>query len=819
MELRFTDENFDIKNLTKSELSGINQFLLDNNKKQLESLLEFYNNQTPLLLVNGFLGTGKTQIVNHSLKFLAQNAVVLEYNCFETTILDDILLSFFEDFKELTAKGIISQPKTKSENFNQKIATYFDSVNLPIIIIINSLESVLKNNKQEILDFIFYISSKSNIKTIIISRKFDYEDFTDKIKYDRITILALEKSIFEKYLRSEGIKMIGPVSDELYKHTRGYFLYTELTTKIINAHKLSLIDFIDGYTKSFLTYNDFIFREALAFVDPSSGHLFRLLTVLRHPISTKLLETINLYDENKVQFFVDNLLLCKEKNMIYLQDYYKEISQNSIPENVAVKLHKSCVELYSTQLPLKPFERDLLISRHTMRAEIEYHTMFLPKKPMLVKQMEAAAIEAIEYAADLKANYEDIPKSEDIPIQPDIKIEESETKEEKLKKISFIFDTEEEEKSIMDGIASSINQFIDYSNKILTPEETRLPFMELMNCANREEKAFNYQKALAFYQLALTMKDDDNYALMISRIYVKTAKCYEKLSDWYNALKYYDMALENYYQSGDIEKINEMRLAVANIFYNTYKHEKAESLLNEILKPEEGVSNELKIKAHLALALIKNDNIKDVYNHYKAAFTISDPTVNNKVLAELYYKFAAICDELSETETAVKLYKKCLDIPIKDNQYTTSAMMNLAVIYDETGATDLAIKYYNDSLNTDESDKNLIGIYEAALRLANIYKHKNPDMALEYYRRAMNAAKELSEPYYVMSVNIEYGDFCADKKDFSKALRAYIRAFTRTKHKTLEEYKPKIEQRLKDLKLRLGDEEFKRLENEVIKNG
>ena len=121
MELRFTDENFDIKNLTKSELSGINQFLLDNNKKQLESLLEFYNNQTPLLLVNGFLGTGKTQIVNHSLKFLAQNAVVLEYNCFETTILDDILLSFFEDFKELTAKGIISQPKTKSENFNQKI--------------------------------------------------------------------------------------------------------------------------------------------------------------------------------------------------------------------------------------------------------------------------------------------------------------------------------------------------------------------------------------------------------------------------------------------------------------------------------------------------------------------------------------------------------------------------------------------------------------------------------------------------------------------------------------------------------------------------
>ena len=70
-----------------------------------------------------------------------------------------------------------------------------------------------------------------------------------------------------------------------------------------------------------------------------------------------------------------------------------------------------------------------------------------------------------------------------------------------------------------------------------------------------------------------------------------------------------------------------------------------------------------------------------------------------------------------------------------------------------------------------------------------------------------------------MSVNIDYGDFCFDKKDFAKALRAYIVAMTKTKNKTLEEYKPKIEQRIKDLKLRIGDEKFKILQNEVLKNG
>ena len=819
MKFRFADENFDIKNLTKSELSGVNQFLLDNNKKQLEQLLTFYQNNTPMMLVNGFLGSGKTSIVNHSLNFLSPKTIVLEYNCFETTILDDILLSFFDDFKKLTVQEIITQPKIKSENFTQKIMSYFSTVNLPVVVIINSFESVLKNNKQDILDFLFHIAQRENVKVIMISRTFDYSEFDGKAGFDRTTILAFEKPLFEKFLRAEGIKMIGPVSDELYKHTRGYFLYTQLTTKVVNAHKLSLIDFIEGYTKSFLTYNDFILREALAFVDPVSGHLFRLLATLRHPVSTKLLETINLYDEGKIQLFADNLLLCREKDMVYLPDYYKEISQNSIPENVATKLHKACVELYSTQLPLKPFERDLLISRQTMRSEIEYHTMFLPKRPLLIKQLEAAAIEAIEYAADAKTNYNDIPKTDEIISNIDINLEKSESKEEKLKKISFIFDNEEEEKEIMNGIADSINQFIDYSNKILTPEQMRLPFMELLNAANREEKSFNFKKALAFYQLTLTMNDDDNYALMVSRIYVKTAKCYEKLSDWYNALKYYDMALEYFVNAKDYEKLNEMRLAVANVFYNTYKHEKAELLLKDILNEQENISNELKIKAYLALANIKNNDIQEIFKIYKTAYQLVEPITAKKVLAELYFKFAAVCDELGDTETAIKLYQKCLDIDIKENSHYSAASLNLAMIYEDLGSVELATKYFQESYNLDKTNKNLTGLYDSSIHLAKIFRRKDKEKSVAFYKEAMSVAKELNDPYYIMSSNLEYGDFCVDNRDFLRGLKLYIRSISRTKDKSLEEYKSKIEQRIRDLRVRLGDEEFKKLENEILKNG
>ena len=608
--------------------------------------------------------------------------------------------------------------------------------------------------------------------------------------------------------------MIGPVSDELYKHTHGYFLYTKLSVKIIQAHHLTLINFLDGYTKSFLSYNDFILREVLAFVDPVSGHLFRLLTVLRHPVSIKLLKTINLYDEEKINFFLDNLLLSKEKDMIYLQDYYKDISQNSIPSNVNIKLHKSCVELYSTQLPLKPFERDMLISRQTMRSEIEYHSLFIPQKPQPVTPLNSTTVEALEYSADSKCDY-NIPQSAEIP-KPEIIIPQS--KEEKIKNISFIFETEAEEKQIMDGIASSINKFIDYSNKILTPEEAKLPLMELMNKAQREEINFNYKKAIAFYQMALTLKDDDNFALMVSRIYTRIAKNYEKISDWYSALKYYDMALEYFTTAGDFEKLNEMRLSIANIFYITYKHKKAEILLNDILSPHENISNGLKIKAHLALAAIKNQDIKEAYEHYKAAYELIEPLTDKKILAELYYKFAAVCDDLDEIKPAVQLYKRCMDIT-KDNPYLSSAIVNLAMIFDDTGAKNLAVKYFKEGLKIDQTNGNLNGVYISALKLAKLLCGKSPDEALTYFNTALKSAKQLKEPFYIINSNMEYGDFCVYKKEFSSALKAYMKALAVSKSSDANENTQKIEQRIRDLKVRLGETEFDKLENEIITNG
>lgn len=812
MEYNFIDDIIEKKTILKSE-SNINPFFLENNVNQIEQIIEFFRSKTPLLLVSGFIGTGKNTVVKEALNYLSGNSIVISYNCFETTILDDILLSFFESFRKLCTQNIIQPPKLKSENFTQKINTYFQTIEKPIVIVINSFEEVLKDNKQEILNFLKYLSNFQKIKIIITSRKFDLYDFENKFEYKKISILALEKGIFEKYLRANDIKNIGPLSDELYKHTRGYWFYTSLAIKIISLRKLSLVDFLAGFTKSLTSFNDFILREALSFVDPVSGHLFRFLTIMRHPVNIKLLKTLNLYNEEKIKFFIDNMLLAQDDESIYLQDYYKTIAENSIPDNIAIKLHKGCSELYSTQLPLKPLERDILVSRQTMRKEIEYHNMFVPKKPNLNTKAVSGA-DIMEYGIQTQNTAQKEKTIEQTPLE--IKTE----KENKLKQISFVFDSGENEMAIMNKIAHSINTYINKQEQKEKEqaEIKNLKLIELLNLAKQKEQLFEYKKVIVIYNRALELNSDDDYYTFLPTIYTKLAEAYKNLSDWFNALKYNELALDFYKSSGDLEKINEIKYELANIYYITFKHEKTTELIDEIL--ESGVLNKtLEVKTYLLLANISEakSNTSISFEYYKHAIDIADLTVEKPILSELFFKYALMLDEQDKPELAIQFYKKCVNIDSnpKVNTYLSSALTNIAAIYEEVNKTEFATRYYQEALKLDEKTSNYNGIYLSSIKLAEIFIKKEPEKALEFLKQAKTSAIQLKESFYIASADIALGDFYYNKKQNKKAMEHYILAYKLAKNSFSKDNILKIEMRISDIKLRVGESSFDILAKEL----
>ena len=790
MEQLFLNEISDKKIFLNTSGAFLNPVLAENNLNQFCQMSDFFKSDKFLLLVNGFLGTGKSSVTDYFLKFLKTEVITLKYNCYETTILEDLLLSFFERFKELAAENIIQEPKMRSENFVQKINSYFMSITSPVVIVLDSFEEVLKNNKPEILEFLKHLSQTGRVKVVIISRKFDYEDFENVFDYTKISIGALEKHLFEKYLKSSDIKLIGPVSDELYKHTRGYFLYTALAVKIIKIRGLSLYEFIGGFSKSFLSFNDFILREALALVDPVSGHLFRFLTVIRHPVSINLLKAFNLFDEFKIKVFIETMILSKDENMIYLKDYYKSIAENSIPDNVALKLHRSCVELYNTQLPLKPMERDLLISRATMRSEIEYHSMFLPKKPVIKPKhvLEQAEPSNIEEPVE-------IPKKKDIS------------------SIRFIFESEEEEFSIMNKIADSINEFITFTDEQLKEieKENNMSILELVNRARQEENNFNFKRVVMIYQRCLMMKNDSDFQTFQPIVYTKLAGAYAKLSDWFNSLKYYEEAAKIYSSAGDILKLSEIKFEIANIYYMMFKRENAKEVLTEIISLK-NLHPDSYVKSYILLADLSDDDVDKAYEFLKSALEHAEDSENESLLAELYYKFAIASDEKGETKQAVMFYKNCVEIDKEKNPFVSGAYSNLAAIYEEADAKDSAIRFYELSLAIDEENNNLNGIYLSSIKLASLNRRKNPETAFKFYNRAYETACKLNEVFYKVSSTLAFGDFYLYSKNPEQALRKYFLAKSIAEGNLSENNLKKIERRIEDLKLQLGEEKF----NEIV---
>lgn len=794
MKYQFIDDITDRKIFLKQEVDPVSKILAENNNEQFLKMHEFFMYEKFLLLVSGFLGTGKSSVIDYFVDFLKPEAVVLKYNCFETTNLEDLLLALFEKFKTLEAENIIREPKMRSENFAQKINSYFISISAPIVVIIDSFEQVLKSNKGEILDFLKHLSHTQKVKVIIAGRTFDLNDFEKQFDYSKIMVGALEKHNFEKYLKLYDIKTIGPVSDELYKHTRGYFLYVTLALKIIQIRGLSMYEFLDGYSKSFLSYNDFILREALALIDPVSGHLFRFLTIIRHPVSISLLRTLNLYDDFKIKVFIETCILALDGDSIYLKDYYKIIAENSIPDNVAVKIHKSCVDLYNTQLPLKPMERNLLISRATMRAEIEYHTMFLPKKPAIKPKY-------------IIENGLRIDQPQELPPQ-----EPEEQKD--IKNISFIFDSEEEESSIMNQIADSINEFITFTDEQLKAieKENSMSLVELINLARQQENKYNFKRVVMIYQRILMMKNDPNYIKFLPVVYARLGMAYSKLSDWFNALKYYEDALKIYVSGADTLKAADMKLDMADVYFQMFKRDKAKNVLLE-LASEGNLTADIYIKAYIKLADISDEDFEAAYDYLKKALNFAEGSEDEVLLAELYYKLGILSEDADEVKQAVMCYKNCVELAEGKNPFASGAYANLASIYEDSDAKDSAEKFYELSLALDETSGNDNGIYNSSMKIASLNRKKNPQKTIAYYNKAYDTACRLNERTYKVSSSMAIGDFYnLYLKNPSQALESYFRAKVNADGKLGEKNMAKINKRIDDVKTVLGEEKFNEIQ-------
>lgn len=800
MQYKFFNIFLDQKELLAQSKDKINPFLLENNSSQVEKIYAFYKSNVNLLYVNGFLGTGKAKIVDYSLSFLSSETIVLKYNCFNSTVLDDILLSFFTEFKNLSAQNIILEPKIKTENFTQKINSYFSQIEKPFVIILDSFEAVLEENRPEIIDFVLHLVSLPKVKVILISRTFESKYF-ENTPLERLTTFALDKPIFEKYLKDEKIKYSGQLLDEFYKHTRGYYYFTELSIKLMRNENLSLTDFMQKMKESYTTFLDFLGKRALTLVSPTERNFFWFLTMIRHPINENLLKKLSLYNEENINFLIENLIITKEGPLFYVPDYIKEQVDYSSANNIAQKIRQYIIDLYLTQLPLRPMERDVCVSRQTMRKEIEHHTLFLPKRP---KNLDNSAMD-INYLSYAKGLDFSGSKQETTEKKESHETASSQIDLTQRKNVSLNL----ENLSVQQNAPLPLNSVENLSKE----EEEYSSLKQVIEAIQRAELNYQYKKVIDLCNKALNFKDSDlqNY---LTLIYAKAAFAYQKVADYENSLKYYNLTQEFYKNKGNHIKANQVKLKIAKIFYETYKLEKARELLLEIVALEDNPSV-LKAKAYLQLANLEENtsNLDAAFKYYKKSVEFSDESMDTQMLSEIYFKYALAVDDKNDIKTAIEFYNKCIDLSNdpKANKFLSSAYSNIATLYLEKNDAENAIENYTRAYEIDKESNNLEGMYYSSSKLASILRKRQPENALEYFHTAIDCARLTKDIFYIVSASLALGDFEYDRKENEIALKHYIYALDLATNNLSKDNVNKINIRVNDIKFRMGVEKFDKL--------
>lgn len=809
MKYEFLNIFLDPKDIMSQTTKKINPFLLENNSSQIEKIYQFYKNDINLLFVNGFIGTGKAEIVNYSTSFLSNDTIVLKYNCFNSTVIDDILLAFFVEFKKLSAQNIITDPKIKTENFTQKVNSYFAQIEKPFVVILDSFGELLDENRQEIIDFILHLNSMSKVKTIIIGRTFESKYF-EGIPIERITTLAFDRDIFEKFLKAEKIKVQSGIYDEFYKHTRGYYFFTAISLKLMQTQNISLIDFLTNLKNSYLPFSKFLEKQSFNIVQPNERNLFLFLCLIRHPVSVKLLKKLNFCDEEKIKPLMENLIILQDGEDVYVQDYLKDEIEDSISPNMLYKIRQYIIDLYSTQLPLKPLERDICISRQTMRKEIDFHSLFLPKRPKNLSQ--SVDINYLSYSRVFEMG--DKSKPEEIKTEVQQSQEKLETQIDLTQRKNISINIDNLPFQATSKTLSSVH----------IPKEVRkekMSFKDIIINIKQAEKQYQYSDVIELCQQALQMKDEKEYQTYLPLFYSKIAYSYKKMADYEHSLQYYELAEDLYQKSANYARVNRIKYSIANIFYDTYRQEKAKELFNEVIKSPDS-NSALIVKSYMKLANLEEDasNMQQAFEYYRLALEHSAYVENIDILSELYFKYALILDDKGDAENAIEYYNKCINISndASLNKFLSPTYSNIATLYLENNDIENAIINYKKSYEIDKESNNKEGTYYSASKLASILHKRNSEKALDYYTEALSCAKDINDVFYIISASLEIGDYHYDKKQDEIALKYYIKSYALARNNLSSENLQKINTRLNDLKFRLGNDKFENLAKIIVES-
>lgn len=725
MNYNFLDSSVDLGNLNLPESACINPFLLRNNRDDIIKGLEFLNSDGTFLYVHGFLGTGKRQFINYLSEFFDKEVIKLEYYCKVSTVCDDILLSFIDTIE----KNSIS----KAVNLNAKVTTltvklhqYITSIKRPFVIILHSFDDISENNKQLVIDCLENVAKESNIK-IIASTRAMKPDVLGNLRFDKkIFLKALSKDVFKDFINSYNISYTDTVLEDFYKYTRGYYYYTALALKIVQAMKISLSEFLAKFNASGMNFDSYLGLTYINLIPTTIRNFFWFLRTIRHGISINALAVFELYDEFSIEYLKSNLMIFLSGEMVYVQDYFQQNIDISIPAKTEIKLHKYIISIYEKQLKEPLQTREIMISRQALRAEIEYHNK-------RVEELESGKHQQEQQIEPTKNVVSHVTKES---------FEKSPTIDEKLKKARKLA----EEKKNTDAIEIYLEILNSQETDLHTLIEARLSLARLYKDIE------NYSMAQHYYELVESFYKKHNEVINLNYLY------YE-LTDLYYLMYKNERAIETIKKViYSVDTPQSLMVSACTLLGNIYSDmdnpDEAFSYYQKALDSlDENTDEETLAELYFKYALANDDkkDEKKALEYYAKCITIGG---NNQYKALAYSNMGSCYFDSENYSDARDCFQKAYSLEKSRNNYdgifyTASYLAKICQIENDKKALD----YLLEAKQSAEFINENFYMLEATLALGDYYYNNismNKKALIEYFiarklARALGNAVDMSK--------------------------------------------------------------------------
>ena len=845
-----------LKGTIDEEISPQVEEILAHDFETFTKLVNFVNSNASLFVLHGFMGSGKSTMVDFLPKITNDDVLCFRINCFESTNLDDVLLSIHTDFVNYHNQRKITLPKVDSTGFTDRINAYLKSINMPMLFIFDSVNAQKFPLHVEISNFIKHISQIERVKIVVASRNLADSDLSGENNQNYAIIKLCGKEEFIEILNKNDITSDEETYNNAFEATKGHFLYISLLINVIKLLNLNLKSVYNDYSKKKKTIFDFLISKVLTLIPERFFKTLWFLALIRSGVSENFLIKQKLSTPDELAYLEERMLLCREGINIYLKDYVKSTVIETINPQTFKDIHTYLAELYESQLPKKPSERDLIISRSTMRREAAYHkeqaaqTIETNTQPQT--KQKSLDYNYLSYSNSIKRDWnfsessvgsnqqqqkrfvKPAPRGLATRINNNLRAKNFELSNEELKLLNQLNLKVPNAELIRDDRETPQYDFNprnqlrknQFQNQQKPPqnnfqkEEPAQPtetLVTVMNEASLAEQEFDFERALKIYNKAYSMTEAAGYDEAKPIIMMQTAFCHRKMQNNDEALKCFEIAYKLYCNTNP-QNANKALFNMAEIYTETYNHNKAKEMYEAILHSNQKTDLAFNARVLLNLAEIESNNlnIERASVYYNEALSYALNLNDKKLICETCFKFGLAYDDAGSVEKAFKMYSQCIQTSTdyEVNSYISSAYSNIAGIFEEQNLTDKAAKYYELSVKIDEQHENWDGLYFAYSKLATIYQAKSLTFALDYSFKALDAAKKLNDNVYTASTYIQIGDYYYQSNQTKDALKSYLLAKALLLKQPNPENVRKIDVRINDMKTKLGTATFERIASE-----